>query len=303
MSQMYLVQPIKLTAASLVSTTALDATPNWAAGTYAKDDAVLYTAADGLPHKWISLVAANTATPGTDPAKWLDAGAGNKYAMFDAYNSSQTQAASTLVVDVLPGSAFTTLALFNLAGASVQVQAINTASEVIFDETKSLARRGTTGWSQYYFAGFEARLTQAVFEDLPFSTTSKIRITITGPSTVGIGRMVVGRKTILGILEHGAAPFLIDYSRKEWDADFGDYTWVTRDYSRGFRGTVWVENTQLNNIWTTLIAVRAVPTLWVGSAADMYSETLVTLGVMQDAPVSINYSTNSVLNFTIEGLT
>jgi hypothetical protein len=303
MSQMYLVQPIQLTAAKLVSTTAVDTTPNWTAGSYHKDAAVLYTAADGLPHKWVSLVSSNTATPGTDSTKWLDMGAGNKYAMFDSYNSSQTTATSPLVVEVLPGAAFTTLALFNLTGGSVRVEVINSASAVIFDETKSLSQRKTANWTGYYFAGFGGRLSQVIFNGMPLGATNKVRITVTGSGTMGIGRMVIGRKQVLGILEHGAAPFITDYSRKEWDADFGDYTWVRRDFSRGFRGTVWVDNIQLNSVWSTLIAVRAIPTLWVGSDNDMYSETLVTLGVMQDAPVSINYATNSVLNFTIEGLT
>ena len=302
MSDMYLVQPIQLTTASLLSTTAPDPTPNWVAGSYAKDAEVLYVGKSGLPHRWISLVAANTATPGTDATKWLDAGAGNKYAMFDPYNSTQTQANSPLVVEVLPGAVFTTLALFNLSGTSVRVEVISTGGATLFDETKSLTQRNTSRWSEYYTMGFSGRLTQAIFTGLPFAVTAKVRITVTG-GVVGIGRMVIGRQQILGCLEFGASPFITDYSRKEWDADFGDYEWVVRDYSRGFRGTVWIDNAQLNKVWSTLIAVRAVPTLWVGSEDPEFSETLVTLGVMQDAPASINYPTKSLLNFTVEGLT
>jgi type III secretory pathway component EscR len=41
----------------------------------------------------------------------------------------------------------------------------------------------------------------------------------------------------------------------------------------------------------------------VGSEEAEFSETLVTLGVMQDAPMSISYPTKSLLNFTVEGLT
>jgi hypothetical protein len=303
MSDMYLVQPIQLTTASLLSTTAPDPTPNWVAGTYAKDAAVLYVGESGFPHRWISLVAANTSTPGTDATKWFDDGAGNKYAMFDAYNSSQTtQATGPLVVEVLPGAAFTTLALFNLSGTSVRCEVISSGGATLFDETKSLTQRNTASWSQYYFAGFAGRLTQAIFTGLPFAISGKVRITVTG-SPAAIGRMVIGRQQILGCLEFGASPYITDYSRKEWNADFGDYKWVVRDYSRGFRGTVWIDNAQLNKVWSTLIAVRAVPTLWVGSEDPEFSETLVTLGVMQDAPASINYPTKTLLNFTVEGLT
>ena len=302
-NDMYLVQPIKLTAASLLSTTAPDPTPTWAAGSYAIDAEVLYPGKDGLPHRWISLVAANTATPGTDKTKWLDAGAGNKFAAFDAYNSTQSQSTSPMVMEIAPGAVFTTMALFNLTGTSVRLEVIDTTNAVIFDETKSLTKRKTASWSEYYTLGFEGRLTQAIFTGLPFSFSAKVRITVLGGDVVGLGRMVVGRKQVLGCLEFGAQPFITDYSRKEWDADFGDYEWVVRDYSRGFRGTAWVDNAQTNRVWATLIAVRAVPTLFVGSEDEEFSETLVTLGVMQDAPMSISYPTKSLLNFTVEGLT
>ena len=303
MSDMYLVQPIALTPAKLLSTTATDPEPAWSAGTYALDDVVLHPGKDGLPHRWISLVGSNTATPGTDKLKWFDDGASNAVAMFDAYNSTQTQAASPLVVEIAPGSVFTTLALFNLSGTAVRVEVINSASETIFDETKSLLKRNTATWSDYFFGGFASRLTQLVFSGLPFAIGAKLRITVSGDGVVGIGRAVVGRRQVLGCLQFGASPFFTDYSRKEWDADFGDYTWTVRDFSRGFRGTAVVDNSQLNRVWAVLISVRAMPTLYVGSEDDRFSETLVTLGVLQDAPASINYPNHTLLNFTIEGLT
>gem|GEM_PF-4495402 len=302
---MYLVQPIKLTPARLISTTAPEPTPAWVSGTaYAVDDAVLHTSPKtGLLHIWTSLMTANNATPGTDPTKWLDKGAGNRHAVLDAYNSSQTTGTGPLVMEVLPGSVFTTLALFNLTCSSVRVEMIDSGGATLFDETKGTDKRQTASWSEYYFLGFGARLTQAIFTDMPFATSAKLRITIDGTGTVGVGRMVVGRKQVLGCVEYGVQPYITDYSRKEWDPDFGDYEWVVRDYSRGFRGTVHIDNAQLNRVWSTLISVRAVPTLWVGSEDEQFSETLVTLGVMKDAPASINYPTETLLNFTIEGLT
>lgn len=305
MSDMYLVQPIKLTPATLLSTTAPEPTPAWVSGTsYAKDAMVIYASPKtGLLHGWLSLEAANVATPGTDNLKWLDAGASNRHAMLDAYNSTQSQATSPLVIEIKPGAVFTTLALFNLSGSTVRVEMIDATNATLYDETKSLSKRPTASWSEYYFEGFGGRLTQAIFNGMPFAPMAKLRITITGEGTVGIGRMVVGRRQVLGCLEFGATPYITDYSRKQWDADFGDYEWTVRDYSRGFGGTAWIDNAQLNRVWSTLIAVRAVPTLWVGSEDDEFSETLVTLGVMRDAPASINYPTKTLLNFTIEGLT
>lgn len=302
----FMLHPIRLTAASLHSTTAPEPTPAWATGrAYDKDVVVLHPSTkDGLQHLWVSLVAANTAVPGSDKLKWADGGAGNRHACLDAYSGTQTQQLDgPLVIELLPGAVTTTLAIFNLSGHSVRVQMINTLGDVIYDETKSLIYRRTSSWSEYFFAGFAERLTQLVFEGLPFAVSAKLRITVTGQGALGVGRIVGGRMQSLGCLGYDCSPFLSDYSQKKWDPDFGDYEWQVRDFARGLRGTIEVKKPRLNRVWTTLIASRSMPTLFVGSIDPDYSETLVMLGVMTDMPLSIPYPTHSLLNFTIEGLT
>jgi hypothetical protein len=166
-----------------------------------------------------------------------------------------------------------------------------------------LLKRPTASWTDYYFKGFGGRLTQALFKDLPFSFVARIRITLTGAGTVGIGRCVVGQRQDLGMLHKGAAPYFTDYSYQKWDPDFGDYEWTVRDFARGFRGRLTVSNESLNAVWSALIRARAKPTLYVGTDLPQYSETLVTLGVMEDIPASLDYEDHSLLNFTVKGLT
>jgi hypothetical protein len=120
---------------------------------------------------------------------------------------------------------------------------------------------------------------------------------------VGIGRIVLGQRQDLGMLHKGAAPFYTDYSYQKWDADYGDYEWTVRDFSRGFRGRLTVPNESLNAVWSALIRARAKPTLYVGTELAKYSETLVTLGVMEDIPASLDYQDHSLINFTVKGLT
>lgn len=301
---MYMVPPITITAGKLLTTNAPEPTPAWVQGTlYAADAQVSYPGKLGLQHNWISLVSANASVPGSDKLKWLDAGADNRHAMLDSYNSTQSLAAGTLQFVIKPGAAFTNLALFNITGSAARVEVLSPSNQVIYDVTKSLTERKTASWSEYYFAGFEGRLTQAFFVGIPFSTQATVRVTVTGVGTVGVGRVVCGRRQDLGELEFGVGPYLTDYSRKTWDADFGDYEWTVRDFSRGFAGNLWVKNAQLNRVWASIIGIRAVPTLFVGSEDPNFSETLVTLGVLMEAKPSINYPTETVLNFSIEGLT
>lgn len=303
MSMMYMVDPIDFSAGQLISTTAVETLSTWTPGTYAVGAQVIYPDSTGFPRKWQSLVAANTATPGTDEAKWKDIGTANRVAMFDNKNRTQTTATTTLQVVMQPGRVVTNVGLFNLSGSSVRVEVLSATDQVIYDQSVNLTNRKTANFTQYYFGGFGARLTQAIFGGLPLSITAKIRVTVTGSGTVGIGRMVYGRRQDLGKVLMGAAPTFADYSREEWDPDFGDYEWTVRDFSRGFSGRMVAPRAQLNNVWLTIIGARAKPTLYVVSEHPDFSETLVTLGVMQDLPASIDHIDYTLLSFTVKGLT
>jgi hypothetical protein len=303
MSLMYMVDPVDFAMGQLISTTATETLSTWTSGTYAAGAQVVYPDSTGITRKWQSLVAANTATPGTDETKWKDIGPANRVAMFDNKNSTQTTTTNTLQVVIQPGSVVTSVGLFNLLGGSVRVEVLSAANVVLYDKSINLAERKTANFTQYYFGGFGARLTQAIFGGLPLSITAKIRVTITGSGTVGCGRMVYGRRQDLGKVLMGAQPTFSDYSREEWDPDFGDYTWTVRDFARGFSGRMVVHRAQLNNVWLTIIGARAKPTLYVVSENPDFSETLVTLGVMQDLPASIDHIDYTLLSFNVKGLT
>lgn len=303
MSLMYMVDPVDFTMSQLISTTAVETLNTWTPGSYGSGAQVVYPDSTGITRKWQSLVAANTVAPGTDDAKWKDIGPANRVAMFDSKNSTQTTTTTTLQVVMKPGRVVTTLGLFNLSGSSVRVEVLSTTNAVLYDKSINLATRKTANFTQYYFGGFGARLTQAIFGGLPLSISAKIRVTITGSGTIGIGRMVYGRRQDLGKVLMGAQPTFNDYSRQEWDPDFGDYTWTVRDFARGFSGRMAVPRAQLNNVWLTIIGARAKPTLYVVSEHPDFSETLVALGVMQDLPASIDHIDYTLLSFNVKGLT
>lgn len=299
-TDMYVVQPVKITASKIVSTTATESVAAWVSGTsYAKDDQVAWPNAAGDVRVWISLVNSNTETPGTG-TQWLDDRPCNKCAMFDSSNNTSTVADGPLVVTLNPGGIVNSVALFNVAGQAIQLEVLRNGVAV-YDETFVLSQRNTSRWSEYYFGEFDSR-TQAIFGDLPFAAGAQIRMTITGGS-VSVGNVVMGRRQALGSPEIGAEPFFTDYSRKQWDADFGSYEFVKRDYSRGFRVQLLVDNGQLNRIFSVLTSIRATPTLFVTTENELFTETLVTYGVLQDARIVISYPNYSLVNLTVEGLT
>ena len=297
---MYVVKPIPFKPAMLVGTTALEPTPLWVSGSsYAKDAQVTWPDPNGNVRKWKSLVNHNTDTPGLT-ANWFDLGPCNKCAMFDNLVSTQTTAASPLVVEIQPGDVVSNLALINLIGTSVKVEMIVGGVE-IYESIQSLQGAEIADWWDYYFLQDE-QITQALFNDLPAYYNATIRITLTGPSTVAIGHTVFGPRVELGSLSLGASSGIIDYSRKVTD-EFGDTEFVRRAFADEFSGQLLVVNGQLNSIKRTLRDLRATPALWVGIDDDTYRELLVVFGWYRSHRIAINYPNHSLIDLEIEGLT
>lgn len=301
---MYAVMPTPFTPAKLVSTTALEANPLWVSGTtYAKDAKVVWIHPEGVVvvyHIFMSLVSSNTTEPGLDPLTWVDIGPCNKCAMFDSRVSTQTLAASPLVVVLEPGSVTSNLALLNLVGTSLTVEMLVGAS-VVFSQTTSLQGAEISSWWDYYFTPDE-QVTLALFDNLPVYNNAQIRITLTGPTDVAIGHCIFGTRQDLGSLQYGATAELIDYSRKETD-EFGVTTFVERDYADEFSGQLLVENTQLNSVKRILRKLRATPTLYVGTSDDRFRELFVAFGWVKSHRIAVPYPFESLLDVEIGALT
>jgi hypothetical protein len=297
---MYAVSPIQFTPSMLVSTTALEPTPLWVSGTsYAKDAEVTWANSAGDIRKWISAVNSNTDTPGTSD-KWVDNGPCNKCAMFDSKISTQTIAASPLVVVFDPGDVVTNIGLLNLIGNEAKIEML-VGGVVQYEQTVSLQGSETASWWDYYFAP-DNQLSQALFDNLPLFYAPRIRVTISGPANVAIGHAVFGSRFDLGNLSYGATSGIIDYSKKITD-EFGDTEFVKRAFADEFSGQVLVENGQLNSIKRKLRQIRATPTLWVGIEDETFRETLVVFGWYRQHRIAISYPGHSLIDLEIEGLT
>ena len=297
---MYVVKPIPFKPAMLISTTALEPTPLWVSGSsYAKNAEVTWPDPNGNVRKWRSLINHNTDTPGLT-ANWFDLGPCNKCAMFDNLVSTQTTAASPLVVEIQPGDVASNLALINLLGDSVKVEMFSGGVKV-YESTQSLQGAEIADWWAYYFTQDE-QITQAVFSDLPAYYAPTIRITLTGTGSVAIGQTVFGPRVDLGSLSLGASSGIIDYSRKVTD-EFGDTQFVKRAFADEFSGQLLVGNGQLNSLKRTLRDLRATPALWVGIDDDTYRELLVVYGWYRSHRIAINYPNDSLIDLEIEGLT
>ena len=293
---MKVIKPTAFTETMLVSSNAVESSPNYSAGTtYAKDSIV-----NSGTHLYQSLVKNNLGnTPSTSPLYWLDIGPNNIHAMFDNQISTATISATPLNVVFKPGI-FNSLALIGLSGNQVAVTVRDgTGGPIIYSATFALDGTVISDWYQYFFEPFVQK-SEVVMTDIPPFSNSEVTISLTGGSTVQIGLCSFGTFYFLGDAEYGANVGITDYSRKDTD-DFGVTTFVQRAYSKRMSARLMLDTAQINRIQRILADIRATPSLWIGADGDDYLPTLM-YGYYRDFSIDIAYQNKSFCSLEIEGL-
>lgn len=296
---MKIVRPLTVTDAVLTSSNVAetDYAAYNGASTYAAGDRVISTTTHRI---YESLVGGNTGNALTDTTKWLDVSATNRWKMFDDSNTSQTSNADSIAVELAATGRVDSVALLNIAAASVQITMTDSVEGVVYDETYSLiSDSGISDWYAYFFEPIERKSDFAV-TDLPPYADADIAITLadTG-ATVECGTCVVGLSKEIGATLHGARLGIIDFSRKEQDA-FGNYSITERAFSKRRSFTVLVDNTYVDALDKLLAAYRATAVVYVGT--DSYTST-IAYGFYKDFSIEIAYPSNSLCSLEIEGLT
>lgn len=296
---MQVVDPVVFVPAALTSTTATEIYPLWTASSYAADVYVVHPISS-VNRVWLSLVAANTATPGTDPTKWQDVAPGNKVAMFDNSITTQTVAAGSLTVVLNPAKQFSTLALLNLEGTSVVVE-LKEGAVVTFSETRQLVEDNINDWFDFFHAESEQKTT-AIFLDLPGYTSTTLTLTFSGPS-IKVGHLVYGSVFDIGRVQYGASSGIIDYSVKEKN-EFGDTLLTERVFADEMSVSAEVDNGRLNSLKQKLRKIRAKPSLWLGVPEDQrFDEVFTIFGWYRTHNIVVPYPDTSLVDFELESLT
>jgi hypothetical protein len=284
----------------LLSSNAPEAYSAWSsATTYAKNAKVEHGS-----HYYNSLVNSNlNNNPDTSPTFWENIGPDNVHAMFDGQISTETtKATSPLTVTVACGIV-NSIALVGLVGSSVTITVRDDgASPPVYTRTVGLDGTIITDWYMYFFEPF-VQLGEVVLTDLPPYALGEITMTLSGGGAVAIGEMIVGTAYVLGAegTEQGATVGIIDYSRKDTDADTGITTFTRRAFSKRMSGQFLVANNQINAVQRILADIRAVPSVFIGSELTDYAP-LVVYGFYRDFSIDIAYPTKSWCRLEVEGL-
>lgn len=218
-----------------------------------------------------SLAPANRSDPAASTGAWLDTGPTNRWAAFDQALGTSTTANGSIVVTLSAG-AVDAVALLDVVGATVRVQAAG------YDQTRPVAN-GTVP-----------------FLNMPLGNGA-VTVTVTGPGTVSIGSLLIGRISTLGITEASPTAAITDYSRKEVD-DFGDVTVVQRAWAKRMDARALIRTDAIDKVFGRIAAVRAQPSLWIGQAGF---ESLTIYGFFKDFSIEVGPAV-SKLSLSIEGL-
>lgn len=210
---------------------------------------------------------------------WIDVGPTNRYAMFDGLITTQTSAASPLVITMTPG-AFNGFALFGIDADSFSVTVKDAPSgNVIYSEpTTPLEGSMPADYYEYFFDRFKP-LRQFIRAGIEPYGSSEITLTLnkaTGP--VKLGMFAIGDLRPIGIPQRDAKVEPQDFSYFKQDA-FGNSTVKKRANATGMSISCVMDIAEAGTVLDTVKEVLGIPVVVVGSEATMY-EWLTVFGLI-----------------------
>lgn len=289
------IKPEMVTSINLVDSADYDAGTTYGTGDVVKDPATLA--------EYQSVIDNNL---GNDPtadngSKWLQLGYANSHRLFDGFLGGQSENPDAIIAELTVGDAFTSVALFNLQGASATLVILEDEVEV-FSQTISLVRTDEVGNLWDYFFTKPQNKQVALFTSVPGFPSSKVRITIAAQGgTAKVGEVIFGYRHTLGETLEGSGPQLTDYSVKEAN-DFGEFRVVQRPYSKGATYYLGLDPQETDRVFEILARNRSRTCVFFpGEGMEHYGMTVV--GFFTEFAPSLEHRGKVTVTIPIEGIT
>lgn len=301
---MQVIEPVEYTYGMLVSSNVPEADfPVWTVpAVRAIGDQVIYN------HKIYKAMLAMTATTDVNPetgvsasTKWLLVGATNRWKMFDDMVGTVTTNPVSIEVLLTPGTAVTSIALFNVEAATVTVTVEDPTDGVVYTHVEAMydPNDEVFDWYTYFFAHFTNK-SDFIISNLPPYPGANIRVVVTAGVGVNaeVGSLALGDIEDIGVACYGSSIGIIDYTKKDTD-EFGNFTTVERGFSKFGDFDIDLDTDDISRVQKKLAKLRAIPCVWIGY--DGYESTII-YGYYKDFTVTIDGPIESSYNLRIEGL-
>ena len=299
---MNVIPPIEITTALLTSSTAAEPGPGETAWNAATNYSIGTRAIRTGTHRVYEALAAgvDAGLPEDTPARWLDVGPTNRFAMFDLERNSATVVASPLTVVITPGQRVNSIALIGVVAQSVTIE-MTVGATTVYTYTEDLTTRLTLGWYDYFFGTFGSSPTVIRF-DLPPFTGGVITVTLTGSGNVQCGALALGTAVYLGKVQANPRSDALNFSRIERD-DFGNTTLVPRRSVPKTNQVLLTEKGRIDKLGELRKALNAVPAVWSGlddMTTDGYFESLLVLGIYKQFAFDLSHPQHAVVTLELE---
>lgn len=251
-----------------------------------------------------AIAASTNKQPDLNPTIWSLVGPDNKHAALDASASTATQTNGDLVISFVGGS-YDAMGIINMEGLTLEV-AISNSTGTLYTNSVGISGTAVSNWYDYFFLSplQDLARTQIVMYNMDMSlyptavTTVRIK---NGTNLSSVGLISVGKLYNIGGTQYGASAGITDYSIKSTD-EFGNTSFLQRNYSKKLNTRVYVDNTNLNGVQRLLYKLRATPCVWIGTENPTYEEAMVVWGFYKDFTTEISYPSYALVSIEIEGL-
>ena len=300
---MKVIPPLTITNSILTSSSVAEP----AAGETAWNSATNYTVGTQVirttTHKiYQNLIAGiDAGLPESTPARWVEVGTTNKWAMFDLLRNTQTSLAATSLTVVLnPVVRVNSLAVLGVVADSVTITMV-ASSVTVYTTTVNLVARNTTTYTDYFFGTF-GKNPSLVLIDLPPYSSSTITITFNKASgTILCGACVVGNYVDLGDTQVNAQSDSLNFSTIARDTFGGAILNPKRSIPKTNQ-TTFINKTSVNKIRDVRELLNAVPAVWTGvdDSTDGYFEALLILGIYKRFTIDLTYNEYAIVTLELE---
>lgn len=302
---MKMYTPIPITAAMVTATSVAEPAASetaWvSAGTYALYDKRIRTSTHRV-YRCKLAHTGRTALPEDDPDYWEDYDPTLKYAPFDTYVSTAATGTSSIYWTVNIGFA-DSATLYGLTGTQAELVIKDAPGGTTVDTRTISLYEESLGLYEYLF-GPKNPKSKIIIDGLPLRPTAEATLTITGPSTVGVGMWNMTQVSTLvgawGGTQYGASVEPITSSRVKTDSETGRVTIKRGNAATSMRGNVVLPLDAANYVLAKVQQALDIPVTILGSSAVGY-EGLNVFGLLSASLVYEDHDTTRV-NFYQQGM-
>jgi len=257
-----------------------------------------------VTHRVYEAVVSSTDDPvdgvNKNPPSWVDVKPTNKWAMFDAVNSTQSEEATQLIVEVTAGVVSDSIAGFNIEEVdTINITVTDPVDGEVFNEDVDMndSSKILDFW-EWHFVPIRKRREFAVL-NLPYYSDATIKMTADG-GDIKFGNLIVGTEIPLGTTILGTGLQLLDFSRKETDI-FGNTVVSEGRNSKLVDFDAYVPFEDVSFVFETLSDLTNIPTVWLGTEAT--DDATLSFGYFRDVQQNLSSHTVTDLTITVESLT